>query len=93
MTRFSANLGFMWTELPLPKAIEAAAQYGFDAVECHFPYQTPVAEVTDALKRTGLKMLGLNTIKAVSQVTTVCAPCPTGFQKHVLQLIRLLTMP
>ena len=63
MTRFSANLGFMWTELPLPKAIEAAAQYGFDAVECHFPYQTPVAEVTDALKRTGLKMLGLNTIK------------------------------
>lgn len=63
MTKFSANLGFMWTELPLPKAIETAAQHGFDAVECHFPYQTPVDEVTDALNRTGLKMLGLNTIK------------------------------
>jgi hydroxypyruvate isomerase len=59
--KFSANLGFLWTELPLPNAIEAAAAAGFDAVECHWPYETPAEEVVEALRRTGLRMLGLNT--------------------------------
>jgi len=63
MTKFSANLGFLFTELPLPDAIEAAAQHGFDAVECHFPYSTPASDTIAALKKTGLRMLGLNTIK------------------------------
>ncbi|MEL7087640.1 MAG: isomerase, partial [Planctomycetota bacterium] len=30
--RFSANLGFLWTELSLPDAIRAAKRAGFDAV-------------------------------------------------------------
>ena len=59
--RFSANLGFLWTDLPLPDAIRAAAAAGFDAVECHWPYDTPAAEVRAALEETGLPMLGLNT--------------------------------
>lgn len=59
--RFSANLGFLFTELPLPGAIHAAARAGFDAVECHFPYATPPAEVHAALSATGLPMLSLNT--------------------------------
>lgn len=63
MTKFSANLGFLWTDLSLPDAIKAAATAGFDAVECHFPYQTPTADTNAALQSTGLKMLGLNTIK------------------------------
>ena len=61
MTRFSANLGFLWTELPLPDAIRAAKAAGFDAVECHWPYATPAAEIRAALQETGLPMLGLNT--------------------------------
>ncbi|PZR00985.1 MAG: isomerase [Cereibacter sphaeroides] len=61
--RFSANLGFLWTGLSLPDAIRAAARAGFDAVECHFPYQTPASEVKRALKETGLPMLGLNTAR------------------------------
>lgn len=61
MTKFSANLGFLWTELPLPDAIHAAARAGFDAVECHFPYAVPPAMVRAALAETGLSMLGLNT--------------------------------
>ncbi|MFT5345488.1 MAG: hydroxypyruvate isomerase [Sulfitobacter sp.] len=59
--RFSANLGFLWTELSLPDAIRAAKAAGFDAVECHWPYETDSAEVNAALAETGLKMLGLNT--------------------------------
>lgn len=59
--RYSANLGFLFTELPLPQAIHAAKDAGFDAVECHFPYDTPAADVAEALQQTGLTMLGLNT--------------------------------
>ena len=59
--RFSANLGFLWTELPLPAAIRAAAAAGFDAVECHWPYDVPAAEVRAALAETGLPMLAINT--------------------------------
>ncbi|WP_188677354.1 hydroxypyruvate isomerase family protein [Neptunicoccus cionae] len=59
--KFSANLGFLFTELDLPEAIHAAKAAGFDAVECHFPYETPPAQMKGALAQTGLRMLGLNT--------------------------------
>ena len=61
MTKFSANLGFLFTEHALPDAIRAARAAGFDAVECHWPYDTPLSEVKTALEETGLPMLGLNT--------------------------------
>lgn len=59
--KLSANLGFLWKELPLPEAIRAAKRAGFDAVECHFPFDVPAEEVTAALAETSLPMLGLNT--------------------------------
>ncbi|MHA6325269.1 hydroxypyruvate isomerase family protein [Roseivivax sp. CAU 1753] len=59
--KFSANLGFLWNDRPLPEAIRAAKAAGFDAVECHWPYDTPAEEVQAALSETGLPMLGLNT--------------------------------
>ena len=59
--KFSANLGFLWNDRPLPDAIHAAKAAGFDAVECHWPYDIPASEVLIALSETGLKMLGLNT--------------------------------
>lgn len=61
MAKFSANLGFLFQELPLPDAIRAAKAAGFDAVECHWPYAVPVEDVRQALDDTGLQMLGLNT--------------------------------
>ena len=60
--RFSANLGFLWNDLPLPDSIRRAKAAGFAAVECHWPYDTDPAEVSDALAETGLPMLGINTI-------------------------------
>jgi len=63
MTRFSANLGFLWPELALVDAIHAAKRAGFDAVECHWPYDTPAKQVKQALDETGLEMLGLNTVR------------------------------
>ena len=51
---FSANIGFLYTDLPLPDRIRAAKRAGFDAVECHFPYDVPVAEMRAALDETAL---------------------------------------
>lgn len=59
--RFSANLGYLWADRPLPDAIRAAKAAGFDAVECHCPYEVPPEAVKAALEETGLPMLGLNT--------------------------------
>jgi hydroxypyruvate isomerase len=64
--KFSANLGFLWTDRSLPDAIHAAKAAGFDAVECHWPYDTPADTVRAALDETGLPMLGLNTRKGNS---------------------------
>ncbi|WP_024896736.1 hydroxypyruvate isomerase family protein [Brucella rhizosphaerae] len=61
MAKFSANLGFLWQELPFPDAIRAAKNAGFDAVECHWPYSYDVKDIAAALRETGLPMLGLNT--------------------------------
>ncbi|WP_137700690.1 hydroxypyruvate isomerase family protein [Marimonas lutisalis] len=59
--KFSANLGFLWADRPLPDAIRAAGAAGFDAVECHWPYDVDAKDVRQALEETGLPMLGLNT--------------------------------
>lgn len=63
MPDFSANLGFLWTDKPLPEAIRAAHAAGFVAVECHWPYETDPEKVRAALDETGLPMLGLNTLR------------------------------
>jgi hydroxypyruvate isomerase len=63
MPRFSANLGFLWPERPLLARIEAAAKAGFRAIEVHWPYDVPTAEVKSACARHGLTMLGLNTVR------------------------------
>ncbi|WGW02465.1 hydroxypyruvate isomerase family protein [Tropicibacter oceani] len=66
MTQFSANLGFLWQELSLPDAIRAAKAAGFDAVECHWPYDTPAEVTKAALAETGLRMLGINTVRGAA---------------------------
>jgi hydroxypyruvate isomerase len=61
MLRISANLGFLWSDLPLPEAVARAAAAGFDAVEFHWPYATPVEDVTAALTAAGMPLVSLNT--------------------------------
>lgn len=59
--RISANLGFLYTDLPLIEQVHAAARDGFDAVEFHWPYATDPAALRKALAETGLPGLALNT--------------------------------
>lgn len=60
--KISANIGFLYADLPLVDRIYAAKRDGFDAVECHFPYDTDPEAVRAALDETGFDMLGLNTV-------------------------------
>ncbi len=61
MPRFSANLGFLWTDRPLLERIDAAARAGFRAVEMHYPYDVPAETVRAACARDGITLLGINT--------------------------------
>ena len=60
--KLSANLGFLFTEMPLAERVRAAHDAGFDAVEFHDqPQNTPLAPVVQALADTGLEVIALNT--------------------------------
>ncbi len=61
MPRFSANLGFLWPDRPLPERMRAAARAGFQAIELHWPYDTDPAQVRALCAELGLTLLGINT--------------------------------
>jgi 2-dehydrotetronate isomerase len=61
MPRFAANLGYLFTEHPLPACIDAAAAAGFEAIELQLPYAVPASEVKAAIARNDLTILGINT--------------------------------
>lgn len=61
MPRFSANIGLLWPDRPLLARMRAAAEAGFRAIEMHFPYDVPAAEVGELARQLGLAVLGINT--------------------------------
>jgi 2-dehydrotetronate isomerase len=61
MLPFSANISFMFLERPFLERIAAAAKAGFPAVECHFPYDFPIADLKRALRKAGVRLTGINT--------------------------------
>ena len=80
--KFSANLGFLWSDRALPDAIHAAKAAGFDAVECHWPYSVPTGDVRAALEATGLPMLGLNTLRGNPGENGLAALPGRGAEAH-----------
>ncbi len=61
MLKFSANLKWLFTEVPLLDRFDAAAQAGFTAVEYPTPYEQPVATLAARLRDCGLRMVLINT--------------------------------
>ena len=60
--RFSANTGFLWTELAFVERIRQAGAHGFAAVEFHDEAQDgDRAALKQTLAATGLAVVGLNT--------------------------------
>lgn len=60
MPRFSANLSFLFTELPFFDRFAAAAEAGFVGVEILFPYEWPAREIAAALKANRLSLVLFN---------------------------------
>ncbi|WP_439122164.1 hydroxypyruvate isomerase family protein [Marivita sp.] len=85
--KFSANLGFLWIDRPLPDAIRAAHAADFDAVECHWPYDYSTDDVNAALQETGLRMLGLNTRRGDTQAGENGVAALPGRQSDARQAI------
>jgi 2-dehydrotetronate isomerase len=61
MTRFAANISFLFTEQPFLERLHAAKRAGFDCVECHFPYDVPVEVLRERLRAAGVRLTSLNT--------------------------------
>ncbi len=59
--KFSANLGFLFADRGLVARISAAAACGFEAVELHWPYDVPAAQISAALRASGVRLVALNT--------------------------------
>lgn len=60
MPRFSANIGFMFNEVPFADRYAAAAQAGFRGIECPFPYEVPPDELAQLLPRHGVRQVLCN---------------------------------
>lgn len=60
MLRFSANLGFLWSGLPLLDRIRAAAGAGFGAVELHWTSGVDPALLRKTCRDHGVELLGFN---------------------------------
>lgn len=60
MPRLSANLTLMFTERPFLARIDAAADAGFEAVECVNPYVVPAEAIRERLAARGLTLALFN---------------------------------
>ncbi len=65
--QFSANLGFLWTELPIDHAIQRAVEAGFHGIEMHWPDPADISKIKSALTSTHLPLLSLNTVPGTKQ--------------------------
>jgi hydroxypyruvate isomerase len=60
MPAFSANLNFLFNEVPFMERFAAAARAGFQNVEFMFPYDYDQKEIKRQLARNGLKLVLIN---------------------------------
>lgn len=61
VTRFAANLTFLFTEIPMLERFAAARKAGFDGVEVLFPYDIAATEMTHAAQGAGMEFVLMNT--------------------------------
>ncbi len=61
MLKFSANIIYLFNEIDLIDRIKAAANAGFQAVECQRPYEIPAFTLRDMLHEHQIEMVLINT--------------------------------
>jgi hydroxypyruvate isomerase len=60
VARLAANLGWLFTDRPLPDRFAAAAASGFRAIEMPFPYELPAAGIAAAAQASELECVLFN---------------------------------
>lgn len=60
MPRFAANISLMFGEWSFPDRFAAAADAGFAAVECQFPYDHPAEQLAARARRAGVEVVLVN---------------------------------
>ena len=60
MLRFTANLGLLFADVPLPQRIAKAAEMGFRVVEIWSPYLDPMEEILKAKESAGVEIVQFN---------------------------------
>jgi hydroxypyruvate isomerase len=92
MPKFCANLGFLFTEVPLLDRFAASAKAGFLAVEYSSPYDFPAEQLAEKLGQFGLKQALINMPAghwAEGERGIACHPDRVGeFQTGVGEAIR-----
>lgn len=89
MTRLSAHIGYLYTELPLADRLAAAAADGFTAVEHPEPWSIPAAEMALRLADLGLTFsqvtsgMGAEGEKGLASLPGREAAFRAGFQRAV----------
>lgn len=61
MSRYAANLTYLFTELPMPERFAAARRAGFEGIEILFPYDLTVKELSTCARDAGLEFILMNT--------------------------------
>jgi len=61
MLNLCANISMLFNELPFLQRYQAAADAGFAGVECLFPYDFSIEEVSSAIRLSGMPQVLINT--------------------------------
>lgn len=61
MPRFSANLNYLFNEVPMLARFAAAKEAGFSAVEIQTPYHEPIDAITRAARAASVEVVLINT--------------------------------
>ena len=63
MIKLSANLSFLFNEVPFKKKFKEASKVGFKAVEFLFPYEYNVNEIKELLDENKLSLVLFNKLQ------------------------------
>ena len=66
MPDFTANIAFLFPDLPFLDRIDAAKAAGFDKVECHFPYEFPLPVLKERLTAPASRSPGSTRSRAIA---------------------------
>jgi hydroxypyruvate isomerase len=87
--KLAANLTLLYPELPFIERFQAASNDGFKIVEIQFPYDTPAADIKQALDRHNLTCVLINVPAGDLMTGGLGLACVSGKQAEFEQALEL----